>query len=241
MTLFVGLCGFGLQASTISGMFQLNGIVTVTANTISWSSTNGPGTALVQNASGSFAAVNNTFADITTLVNPPSNTGVGAVGSPFPDTTFITFPSDPALGYLAINFIFPGVYGTAQCGAAPAITSPPQQCTPPIAAGTPGPFNMVNNPGVGGPQATITWVFSGNAYSGGSIGGTWNGNFTSQENIPYQTVLAQLASGSATNTFSESTLVISVGMPEGGTLALVGFGLVLMSAGIKRFGKRSNS
>ena len=95
--LLTGLSTLRLSAVTIAGTFDLDGNVTVTANTITWSSPGGPGTALIQQATGSFAPVNNTYADITTLINPPTNTGVGAVGVAFSDTTFITFPSDPGI------------------------------------------------------------------------------------------------------------------------------------------------
>ena len=234
--LLAGLCCFGLQAGPISGSFELDGSVTVSATTISWSSQGGAGTAFLTGATGAYAAANNSFIDITTLTNPPD-----LVGQKFTDTAFITFPSAPSLGALDINFIFTGVDSTAGCAATPPAAG--QMCTPPITQNgstVPGPFNMQNNPGTNGPQATITWSFAGDAINGGSVGGTWNGNFTSQTNVPFQTLLAQLgSSGSVTETFSESTMVVAVSsVPEGGTFALVGLGLVVFSRGLARMGKK---
>ena len=237
--LLAGLCCFGLQASPISGSFQLDGSVTVSGTSISWSSQGGANTAFLTGATGAYAAANNTFVNVATLTNPPET-----VGQSFTDTAFITFPSVPSLGALDINFIFPGVDGTAGCASTPPAAG--QVCTPPITQNgstVPGPFNMQNISGSSGPQATITWAFAGDAISGGSVGGTWNGNFTSQENVPFQTILSQLASsGSVNNTFSEATLVVAVSsVPEGGTFALVGLGLVVFSRGLARMGKKRSA
>lgn len=226
----------GLYASLISGSFQLEGTATVTGDSISWSSAGGANTAFLTDATGAYAAANNTYVNIASLMNPPQT-----VGQSFTDTAFITFPSTPSLGALDINFIFAGIDGSAGCSSSPPAAG--QVCTPTISQNgstVPGPFNMQNIAGANGPQSTITWAFSGDALSGNSVGGTWEGNFTSQENVPFQTLLSTLgSSGSATNTFSESTLVVSVSqVPEPGTLALGSFGLVLLSWSLTRLKKQ---
>ena len=246
--LLAGLGCFGLQASTISGSFDLTGTVTVSADTITWTSPGGANTALITNATGSFASLDNTYATISNLTNPPEEVGVM-----FTDTAFIGFQADPGLGMLDINFIAPGTDGIAGCTSSPPAAG--QTCTPEILqnGGTaPGPFNLQNqnpcpmtNPNCGLPlQTAISWNFSGDALSAGSTPGTWSGAFTSQNQFePFQSILADLATnGSVTNTFSEGTLVVSVtATPEGGTLALVGLGLVFLSRGLGRWSKKLNA
>jgi hypothetical protein len=130
---------------------------------------------------------------------------------------------------LLIDHIAAGIYPSAQCSSNPAAVG--QVCTPSGSL-----FNFVNNPPPppGGPQATATWVFQGATNDGQS---TWVGNFTSQFNVPYQTVLAQLqASGSVTNSYSATFSVTQTqtAVPEPGCLSMLGLGLVLLPALLRR-------
>jgi hypothetical protein len=61
----------------------------------------------------------------------------------------------------------------------------------------------------------------------------WQGVFTSQFTVPYQSVLASLAAnGSVTNTFS-ATFTLSPNVPEASSLSLLGLGLGLVGLSAK--------
>ena len=143
----------------------------------------------------------NLAANISNLTNPPEVVG----GAGFAPQPFISFNNGGITTTLNINFIDPGIYSSALCGAAPASG---QQCTLPGS-----PFNFVNNPPptpTGTPcgtqcQATATFVFEGVTAGNPNPQEHWTANFTSQfpSGTPYQTVFAQLAAqGYVTNTFS---------------------------------------
>ena len=211
-------------AAPIFGTFNIAGTITVgqsgTTQTITWIDDVPPFAANkavvgVTGLSGSFAGLGGSEVTIRNLTNPPQV--VDATG--FASTAFITFDAAPALGTLFINFIAQGVNSSAACGAAPAVG---QTCALPGS-----PFDFQNTPG-GGSRAGF--VFSGNTPEN-----TWTGNFTSQFNVPFQTVFAQLAtSGSVTNTYSATFTVTPI--PEPTTL-LLGLGGVCLLLGYSR--KRS--
>jgi hypothetical protein len=196
--------------------FDMSGRITVTGSTIAWNSDqagNAPNLFTLTNGMGAFSTIpsgsQESIQNLSLVTEP-----VGSTFGPFP---FIAFPTNPSLPGLDINFIFPGIYSTATCGGAPAVG---QSCTP-AAGGAAGPFNFVNNPPAAGPQATATFVFGGVTADSSA---TWVGNFTSQFSVPFQSVLAQLASnGSVSNTYSATTkltLTISA-VPEPGTVGLM--------------------
>ena len=227
----LGLSTFSLSAAPIFGSFNIAGTVAVTASTIKWTNNNAPFTAdtatIGPGPTGSFAGLGGTTVTIADL-----NSGTEPVNTPFPDQPFITFLSAPALGALDINFIFKGIYSSALCATLPATVG--QTCTP----GPPdSPFNFVNNPppAPAGPQATATFVFTGETPDHLS---TVRMNFTSQFDVPFQTVLAAFApggSGVVTNTYS-ATITVTPAVPEPGPMVLTacGLGLVLFSAALRR-------
>lgn len=79
------------------------------------------------------AIAGNDAANISNLMNPPE-----VVGSAFSPTAFMTFNNDAVTTELLLNYIFPGIYSSSNCGAAPAVG---QDCTPFGSL-----FNFVNNP-----------------------------------------------------------------------------------------------
>ncbi len=161
-------------------------------------------------ATGDFAGLSGSLVTIQDL-----DTTTEPVGSVFPQQPFIGFLAAPSFPTLDINFIFPGIYGPANCATLPAATG--QTCS---LAGS--PFNFLNNASV---QATASFAFAGVTSDGLE---RWTGNFTSQFSVPYQTVLNQLnTTGSVTNTFSATFALSSV--PEAGTVWLLGLGLVALS------------
>ncbi len=212
--------------------FNMSGIITVTANTITWK-TDAPGNApnlfTLTAPNGVFTVIpSGSQEGIANLANPPD-----VVGSNFGPFPFITFPVGGLPG-LEINFIFPGIYTPAGCGGAPAVG---QQCT---LSGS--PFSFVNVPGgPTGVQAQAGFVFSGvSADATPASPVKWTANFTSQFSVPLQTVLAAFGtggSGSVTNSYSATTTVTVTfsQVPEPGTTALfMGGGLIGVSMLLRR-------
>ena len=99
------------------------------------------------------------------------------------------------------------------------------------------PFTFLNTTVGSSINSSATFDFSGVTSDGKS---SWNAIFTSQFNEPFQSVLATIAtSGSATNSYSDSNLVITLSsVPEPRGLALMGVALLLMAAGRVRFQRR---
>lgn len=229
-----------LSASTIiSGTFDLDGSITATLDTITWTSNgNIANEATIENnsdLSGSFVGLGDTNVTIADL-----NRATEPVGAAFSAQDFVNFLAAPTFPMLMINYIDAGADTSTDCG----ITTPMvgQTCTPAVPGGSPFGFQ---NTGPGGPGSTdvtgstATFSFSGLTSDGLS---TWSGVFTAQFNEPYQTVLADLSNPnfSVTNSYSDSNLVITLssGVPEPGGLTLMGVGLVLLAAGRVRFHRK---
>ena len=204
------------QAGFISGTFDLNGTMTVTAapttpRVISWTRTAG-GTANladIANQSGFFASMVGPVG-IANLVDPPEVVDGGG----FPLTPFLSNALMGVSNALDINFIYAGIYSSAQCGSAPAVG---QVCT--IAN---SPFSFVNQPGGG---STASFVLAGTTHDGLS---RWTGTFTVQFDTPFQTVFTNNLTNPITNTYSGT--IVATAIPEPGTLATMGLsGLGLLA------------
>lgn len=212
-----------LSASAISGTFDMSGIVTATTTTNTWQSDVFPNTAdmfTLSAGSGSFVGENGQ----NTIDN--MNSGSEPVGVAFAPQPFIVFDVVTGLPALDINFIAAGIGGSAGCGATPAVTTPPQTCTP-VIPGVVSPFTFSNNPPPSAIQSSVQFIVTGVTSDGLS---TWDGIFTSQFPVPYQTVLAAFApggSGSVTNSYSATITVTPIPtVPEPMSLSLIGIGLV---------------
>ena len=220
-----------LSASAISGTFNMSGTVTVTSTTIMWKSdlspTFTPNMFSTTAAAGSFVGEDgqNTVDNLDISSEP--------VGTMFANTPFISFDVLPGLPDLDINFIFPGVGGSADCTKAPAVG---QTCTPSNPGGS--PFSFTNFPPPSSIQTTAQFVFTGVTSDGLS---SWEGVFTSGFNTPFQTVLAAFApggSGSVTNTFAGTiTVTPNVTTPESSPALMLGsgMGLLLLSLSLKKY------
>jgi len=221
-------CCATLSASPILGQFSFAGNITATGTTITWTDTDAaltPNQATVGSPStGVFSVLTSgdkiTIANLDAATEPANNPD-----APFtPAVTFITFNPATGLPTLDINEVFHGFEGAAQCSTNVAAAAAGQVCTVP---GPPNsPFNFVNNPGVGGPQATATFAFAGVT----GAGNIWQGNFTAQFAVPFQQVLRDLAlGGSVSNTYSATISEFAgVGVPEPPASALMGLGLGLV-------------
>jgi len=181
------------------------------------------------------AIAGNDAGNITTLMNPPE-----VVGSTFAPTTFLTFNNGGVTTALDINFIDPGIYTAALCGAAAKVG---QQCTLPGSL-----FSFVNNGppangapcGVNGCQAEANFVLQGMTSGNPGAQSTWAANLRSgfPTGVPYQTVFSELASqGYVSNTYSGTiTLFAPSTVPEPGTMVffLTGAGLIGLCALLRR-------
>ena len=224
-----------LPAASITGSFSIDGSVTVSPNSISWTD-------------------NSSIADMY-VVGPPAPTGTWStmalnsegtvqplnltsepVGGTYPAFNFpdwMTFPGPGPQSTITITlqYIYQGYEGQAACGASPA---PDQVCTPLAGNGKPGPFNLSNS--ASGTTSSATFTFEGLAvdssgtYSPTEVIGQYSANFST----PYQTVLADLAAnGSVTNTYAATwTAVPTTTTPEPDTMQLFGIGFGLCAAAV---------
>jgi hypothetical protein len=216
-------------AAPIVGTFNIAGTITVTPTAISWTLDSAPFTpnkaTIAGGATGGFIPVQGTLATINNL-----NLLTEPVGSLFPPQPFLSFDAAPAFPTLNINFIFPGLFTSAQCATLPAAVG--QTCTPPGSL-----FSLTNNPPgpPTGPQGTASFVFSGVTSDGLE---NWRGNFTSSFTVPYQTVLASLATnGSVSQTFAATFVLTPAETPEPSTMAMLGIALCGLSVAVRKFKK----
>jgi hypothetical protein len=162
--------------------------------------------------------------NISSLINPPDIVDMGG----FPPVPFLSFANGGVSTVLEINFIPPGINGSADCSASPPAAG--QMCTPPGSL-----FNLQN---LTATSSTASWRFQGVTNDNPSV--MWNGIFTSQfNNVPFQTVEAALATnGFVSNTFAgQITLTI---IPEPGTVSflLLGTGMIACATLLRRFSRR---
>jgi PEP-CTERM motif len=165
-----------------------------------------------------------------------ANIGPEPVGATFGAIPFITFPTLqlPAGAGLLLTFIQQGLYSTTTCGGAAAAG---QTCTPALSGTNPGPFSFVNfNDPNFGLSSSATFSFAGVSVDGS---GKWSGIYTSQFlGQSFQSVLNQLATtGTVSNAYSQATLTVSSaspGVPEPGSVVMIGSGLIGLAAILRR-------
>ncbi len=212
------------SADTIWGTLNITGSVAVGATTIDWFPLGGgTGTFKVEPTStGSFAPLadtSGTAKDLDVITEP--------VGSPFSLMDFLTFSAMPSW-HFDLMYIDPGVFGSADCAAAPAAG---QTCTP-LAPPPKSPFNLANT--VSG--STASFVVRGTAYDdmGGPVS-MFTGIYTTQFATPYQSLLQTVARGGTVQTSYSATYTFTT-VPEPATWSLVISGLLFAAgAQIRRF------
>jgi len=135
---------------------------------------------------------------------------------------------------LLINFISPGTDPIGTC----ITNATGNTCTPAIAPGVPGPFNLANfNDPNFGLSSTVTFNVSGVSRDGS---GKWSAIFTSQFlGQSYEQVITTLTNtGSVQNSYSQATLVVTSAVPEPGSLIMIGSGLLGLAAFLRRRGAK---
>jgi hypothetical protein len=180
-------------------------------------------------STGTFAPLAGTTGlskDLNLLAGQPVN-------NPFLLANFLTFAAAPPVR-LDLNFIHAGVFGSASCGAAPA---PGQTCTPSFAAlvspANPlglSPLNLMNTQT--GSMASLSLAgVAVNVTPPSTAASPFAGSVTTQFGVPYQSVLATLASGGALSASYSATFAAG-GSAVPGTLQVGTPSLSLSSTGI---------
>jgi hypothetical protein len=172
----------------------------------------------------------------TTVTAFIADLGVPAtpIGIPFLLTNWETFTGILSDAALDLRFIFPGTDPTS-CGAAD------QHCTPIIGgplvnAGNPlglSAFNLDNT--AAGSSASFDVSGTARRISTGEVS-NFVAHFSSDFNVPFQQVLAQLAAtGTVTSGYSEKVTVTFTPTPEPGSMfLLLGGGLVIAATALRK-------
>jgi PEP-CTERM motif-containing protein len=217
---FLTLGVLALAATTASalpvvGELNITGSVGVSATVIDWlPSGTGVGTFSVDPFTqlGDFVPLAGTAGasrDLTSATDP-----VGVAFNPGPVFTvpaFLTFAADPTILF-HLQYIFPGVFTSADCFAAPAAG---QTCTPVVPGGS--PFNLSNTTAT---SSTATFQVKGVIQHGTDFSdfvGTYSTQFVS---LNYQQVLSTILSGGTVNATYSANFIASV-VPEPSTIWLM--------------------
>jgi hypothetical protein len=216
---FLALATLTLVSATalavpVTGELNIAGSVAVSGTLIDWlPSGTGVGTFSVDpfTQSGSFGALAGTTGSSRDL-----NSGTDPVGVPynpgpvFTVPAFLTFAADPNILF-HLQYIFPGVYSSADCGLAAAAG---QTCTP--FAGS--PFNLSNTTAT---SSTATFQVSGviqntatNEFS--NFTGTYSTQFVNQN---FQQLLAIIGAGGSVQATYSANFIATV-VPEPATIWL---------------------
>ena len=231
--LFIGVPGISFGSTITSGSFDIAGTIFVTAAGASavitpagtcpvdeacifWQSSVGSVDGGVDISSSGLpngdipaSLAGNDAANILNLTNQP-------VGSSISVPDFMTFNDVGVTTGLTLTLIDSGIFSSTACTSSPA---PGQTCTPA------GSFLSLVNSADG---STASWVFEGTT----TEGSTWTGDFTSEFNTSYQTVLGDLATnGYVSNPFLATiTLAAATTTPEPGSL-----NFMMICAGLSGF------
>jgi len=176
--------------------------------------TPGIGNVSLGGGAGSFTGVTGNLNQILSLnsVSEP----VGATVSVPGWMTFIPSVGAPPIS-LTLTSVLAGSFSSLACGSAPAAG---QTCTPPGSA-----FNLQNQT-ISSSSATFDII--GNAVDGAGGSSPFLAIFSSQFNVPYQSLLAALSINSGTGNYSGqySVSVSASAVPEPMTLSMMGIGLL---------------
>jgi hypothetical protein len=220
-------CGIGLPCSwagPITGTFNMNGEITVTATTITWNSEVTPNLAnmfTLSAGAGAFATEDGQNEIATLLISSEP------VQTTFTPSVLMTFLVSSGLPNLDVSFIYAGNGGSTGCTEAPAVN---ETCTPTNPGGS--PFTFTDD---SASTSDAKFVFAGVTSDGLS---DWTAIFTSEFNQPYQTVLAGFdTGGSASDSYSATVTITAIptnAVPEPASFLLGGLGAGVLLVSRKR-------
>jgi hypothetical protein len=234
-----GLLVGNLSAAPIFGSFKATGTFEVTTTDIFWLLP-APERFVLTLGTDSFAGLGAVSVQMIHNLNVTAQ----PVGTEIdPPTPFIEFLTDPTLPPLMLTFIHPAVLPSGVSNSCGSLPLPPpvggQFCIPP---GIPGgsPF-LIQNLDFNTSLASfrVSGITGENAFhkEGES---NWTGVFTLPfNNRSFQTVLKDLAVNGSVKTSYSGDFDISIApIPEPGTFALIGMGLIMATVAAKRLKKR---
>jgi hypothetical protein len=163
---------------------------------------------------------------------PPPTSGVCANPAGVGATVSIPFMQFVNGWTITLTELLPGSDTAAGCAGAPGSGVAGQQCTPPLAGGS--PFNISNNgPNPGGPvegvgvQFTFLGTINEGANGTAPIKGTLTTTFSGTD---LQTILADILAGDTLVSQAGGTVSIQSGVPEPSTFAFFVIGGLLIGA-----------
>jgi hypothetical protein len=215
------------QASLLVGNLNFSGVnnVLISQGMINFGPT--MGAIGVTASTGDFGFLGGTSGTVKNIDNPPY-----VVDTPFATPSFVTLVGAPNITF-TLQVLMSGVFGPSGC----AITTPApgQICTPNLPALS--PFNLSN--GAAG-TSSASFVVTGMELD--SLTGTstaFTGIFTAQFTVPYQNLLATIASnGTISTSYSATFTTVPPVVPEPGSMLTAAGGALFLGVSLflrKRF------
>lgn len=211
------------QASLLFGTLNFSGAnnVVISQGMINFGAA--MGTTNITASTGDFGFLGGTAGTVKNIDNPPY-----PVDTFFSTPSFVTLAAAPNIT-LTLQVLLSGVNGPAACAVPPA---PGQICTPNVP--NLSPFNLSNS---GGGTSSASFTVTG--VEADSLTGTttpFTGIFTAQFTVPYQTLLATIASNGTISTSYSATFTTTPSVPEPGSMFTAAGGALFL--GISLFLRR---